>query len=145
MGQTRYGKDGTCPYWYSRRWPVGPQMVKEGLLIDYPVHLARRQSDVSSPLVVTNYEMMQHFDPTEFGGLVLDESSILKNQFGKMRSEIVDFAKHIPYKLAATATPAPNDLPELLNHASLPWHHVRERGLGPVLHTGWQHALRTGG
>ena len=97
---------------------VGPQMVKEGRLIDHHVELVRRQSDVSSPLAVTNYEMMQHFDPTAFGGLVLDESSILKNQFGKMRSEIVDFASHIPYKLAATATPAPNDLPELLNHAS---------------------------
>ena len=97
---------------------VGPQMVKEGRLIDYPVKLARRQSDVSGPVVVTNYEMMQHFTPQEFGGLVLDESSILKNQLGKMRGAIVDFASRIPYKLAATATPAPNDLPELLNHAS---------------------------
>ena len=97
---------------------VGPQMVQEGKLIDYPVQLARHQNDVSGPVAVTNYEMMQHFDPTAFGGLVLDESSILKNQFGKMRGEIIDFAKRIPYKLAATATPAPNDLPELLNHAS---------------------------
>ena len=97
---------------------VGPQMVKEGGLIDYPVHLARRQSDVGGPLVVTNYEMMQHFDPQAFGGLVLDESSILKNSLGKMRNEIVGFASRIPYRLAATATPAPNDLPELLNHAS---------------------------
>ena len=97
---------------------VGPQMVKEGGLIDYPVQLVRRQSDVAGPLVVTNYEMMQHFDPSAFGGLVLDESSILKNSLGKMRNEIVGFANRIPYRLAATATPAPNDLPELLNHAS---------------------------
>ena len=85
---------------------VGPQMVKEGGLIDYPVQLARRQSDVSGPLAATNYEMMQHFDPSAFGGLVLDESSILKNSLGKMRGEIVDFASRIPYKLAATATPS---------------------------------------
>ena len=97
---------------------VGPQMVKEGGLIDYPVQLVRRQSDVAGPLVVTNYEMMQHFDPSAFGGLVLDESSILKNSLGKMRNEIVGFANRIPFRLAATATPAPNDLPELLNHAS---------------------------
>ena len=97
---------------------VGPQMVKEGRLIDHPVQLARRQSDVTGSLAVTNYEMMPHFDPSAFGGLVLDESSILKNALGKMRGEIVDFASGIPYRLAATATPAPNDLPELLNHAS---------------------------
>lgn len=97
---------------------VGPQMVKEGRLIDYSVRLVRRQADVAGPVVVANYEMMQHFDPTEFGGLVLDESSILKNSFGKTRTEIISFASRIPYKLAATATPAPNDLPELLNHAS---------------------------
>ena len=97
---------------------VGSQMVEEGKRIDLPVSLARRQSDVNGDVSVVNYEMMPHFDPTAFGGLVLDESSILKNQFGKMRGAIIDFASQIPYRLAATATPAPNDLPELLNHAS---------------------------
>ena len=97
---------------------VGAQMVKEGKLVDMDVRLARSQADVKSSIAVTNYEMMSHFDSTQFGGLVLDESSILKNHLGKMRGDIVDFASRIPYKLAATATPAPNDLPELLNHAS---------------------------
>ena len=51
-------------------------------------------------------------------GFLVHNSSILKNQFGKMRGEIIDFAHAIPYRLAATATPAPNDLIEILNQAS---------------------------
>ena len=62
--------------------------------------------------------MLRHFDPAAFGGIVLDESSILKNMFGKVRREIIDFAAPIPFRLAATATPAPNDLIEVLNHAA---------------------------
>ena len=97
---------------------VGHQMVMEGDRIGMTVHQLRKPAEVPGPVHVTNYEMMQHFDPTEYGGLVLDESSILKNSLGKMRTAIIDFASQIPYRLAATATPAPNDLPELLNHAA---------------------------
>ena len=96
---------------------VGHQMVAEGKRIGVEVVQARSQSDVTGPVAVSNYEMMRHFDPAAFGGLVLDESGILKQQFGKMRAAITEFATRIPYRLAATATPAPNDLPELLNHA----------------------------
>src|SRR6185369_16194745 len=55
-------------------------------------------------------------DPRAFGGLVLDESSILKGD-GPLRKAITEFAAHVPYRLAATATPAPNDHMELGNHA----------------------------
>ena len=83
------------------------------------VEHARHQSDVNgAPVAVTNYEMMRHFDPARFGGLVLDESSILKNMFGKMRGDIIRFAAPFRFRLAATATPAPNDLIEILNHAA---------------------------
>lgn len=76
----------------------------------------REQSEVQPGINVTNYEQMKNFDPREFGGIVIDESSILKGD-GPMRKDIVDFAQHIPYRLAATATPAPNDHMELGNHA----------------------------
>ena len=49
---------------------------------------------------------------------MLDESSILKAQLGRTRTAIIEFAKAIPFRLAATATPAPNDLIEILNHAA---------------------------
>src|SRR6185436_6126551 len=49
--------------------------------------------------------------------IVLDESSILKAFGGVMRQEITAFGQQIPYRLCCTATPAPNDLVELTNHA----------------------------
>ena len=100
---------------------VGHQMVREGERIGMDVRQVRRQPDVPSgsvPAVVANYEMLRHFEPDAFGGLALDESGILKAHLGKVRTAIVEFASRIPYRLAATATPAPNDLPELLNHAA---------------------------
>jgi hypothetical protein len=68
-------------------------------------------------IVVTNYERLHHFRPDAYGGIVLDESSILKAFDGSTRKAITAFAKAIPYRLAATATPAPNDQIELTNHA----------------------------
>ena len=72
---------------------------REGERIGVSVEHARHQSDVNgAPVAVTNYEMMRHFDPERFGGLVLDESSsILKNMFGKMRGDIIRFAA--PFKI----------------------------------------------
>ena len=97
---------------------VGPQMAREAERIAVPVALCRTQADLGeAPVGITNYEMMHHFDAERFGGLVLDESSILKNMFGKVRLSLIEFAATIPYRLAATATPAPNDLIEILNHA----------------------------
>jgi len=69
------------------------------------------------PIVVTNYERLHYFNSGDFGGIVLDESSILKSFDGVTRKQITDFAKEIRFRLACTATPAPNDLLELSNHA----------------------------
>jgi hypothetical protein len=66
---------------------------------------------------IANYEIVDRFDPERFGGIVLDESSILKAIDGKTRMALTDFAASIPYRLCATATPAPNDHMELGNHA----------------------------
>lgn len=68
-------------------------------------------------ITITNYEKLHHFAPDQFSGLVLDESSILKSFDGKTRKAITAFSRHIPFRLACTATPAPNDLIELTNHA----------------------------
>ena len=66
---------------------------------------------------ITNYEMIEHFDAEAFGAVVLDESSILKALDGKTRRLLTDMFSNTPYRLACTATPAPNDLAEIGNHA----------------------------
>jgi hypothetical protein len=95
---------------------VAQQTQREGLKFDIPVTICREQSDVQPGVNVANYEMLKHFDPRAFSGIVLDESSILKGD-GPLRKAITEFAAHIPYRLACTATPAPNDHMELGNHA----------------------------
>ena len=72
---------------------------------------------IGSRIVVVNYEMMEHFAGIEWGGVVLDESSILKNFTGKTKQLLIESFKKTPFKLACTATPAPNDYLELGNHA----------------------------
>ena len=57
--------------------------------------------------------MLKNFDPSKYSGIVLDESSILKGMDGRMRKQITEFAKEIPYRLSCTATPSPNDYMEL--------------------------------
>ena len=96
---------------------VAKQTQREGAKFGIPVTVCRSQSDVRSGVNVANYEMLGHFDPDTFGGIVLDESSILKAFSGVARKELTVFAKGIPYRLCCTATPAPNDLIELTNHA----------------------------
>lgn len=66
---------------------------------------------------ITNYQKLHKFDPESFGGIVLDESSIVKHEEGKIRNTILESFKHTPFRLACTATPAPNDFMELGNHA----------------------------
>jgi len=62
---------------------------------------------------VTNYEKLHHFQPTDYAGVVCDESSILKNFSGKRKAEITEFMRQVPYRLLCTATAAPNDFVEL--------------------------------
>jgi len=65
---------------------------------------------------VANYEQIENIDCSKYSGVILDESSILKNFEGATRNRIIDTFQHTPYKLACTATPAPNDYMELGNH-----------------------------
>jgi hypothetical protein len=96
---------------------VGQQFVIEGDKFGIPVNLCRSGQDIKPGINVTNYERLHHYDSRDFGAIVLDESSILKSFDGKYRKTITDFAMEINYRLACTATPAPNDLIELTNHA----------------------------
>lgn len=66
---------------------------------------------------ITNYEQLKNIDTKKYKGVVLDESSILKNFTGKYKKLIIDTFKYTPYKLACTATPSPNDLNEIGNHS----------------------------
>lgn len=75
------------------------------------------QQDSNKPIVITNYHKLDHFDLSAFGGVVLDESSILKNQTGHYRTRLIRECYRVPFRLAATATPSPNDYMELGNHA----------------------------
>lgn len=95
---------------------VAQQTVREGEKFGIDVVYARKQADAGE-ITVTNYEMLQHFDPSEFTGIVLDESSILKAYDGKTRTEIIQAFERAPFRLACTATPSPNDMMELGNHA----------------------------
>lgn len=96
---------------------VSKQTKREGGKFGIEVNICRKQADVQQGINITNYEMLEHFDPSKFSGVVLDESSILKSFAGKLRNEIIDKFYHTPYKLACTATPAPNDFMELGNHS----------------------------
>lgn len=62
---------------------------------------------------ITNYEKLDHFNPSDYAGIVLDESSILKGQTGAYRKMLTEFAANIEYRLSCTATPSPNDFMEL--------------------------------
>lgn len=77
------------------------------------VTVCRTQADVKDGLNITNYEMVDHFDASEFIGVVLDESSILKGFTSKTTVEFTDKFYHTPYKLLCTATIAPNDTTEI--------------------------------
>ena len=68
-------------------------------------------------IYITNYDNLKNIVSADYSGVVLDESSILKNFDGDTKKMIVDIFSHIPYKLACTATPSPNDVMELCNHA----------------------------
>lgn len=96
---------------------VAGQTEREGARFGIEAKYARHQSDTDCRIVIANYEMLHNFDASAFTGIVLDESSILKSFDGKTRNQIIDAFAKTQFKLACTATPAPNDYMELGNHA----------------------------
>jgi len=97
---------------------VAAQTVREAAAIGITIKHAHEAEDAADAhLVITNYERLDRFTGLGWSGVVLDESSILKSYDGKFKQRLVEWAATVPYRLAATATPAPNDVDELLNHA----------------------------
>ena len=66
---------------------------------------------------ITNYEQLDNINVSQYSGVVLDESSILKGKDSKTKNKLLDLFKMTPYKLCCTATPSPNDHMELGNHS----------------------------
>lgn len=97
---------------------VCAQTVREAAKVGIVAKYVRSDADAVGPgMYVTNYEMLNRFDPAELDAVVLDEASILKNSTGKTRSAMIGHFRSVPYRLACTATPAPNDNEELTNQA----------------------------
>lgn len=96
---------------------VAGQMVREGSKFGIEARQIREQAEVGDGVMVANYERLAKLDPESFGAVVLDESSILKSYAGRTRAMIQDAFEATPFKMAATATPSPNDHTELGNHA----------------------------
>lgn len=97
---------------------VSKQTEREGKKFGIPITIASSDIDIrKSGIFVTNYEKLDHFDSTRFGGVVLDESSILKSFTGAIRNALIERYRGTSMKLACTATPAPNDFMELGNHS----------------------------
>lgn len=96
---------------------VANQTIAEAAKLDCKVRYCRHQSEVKKGITIANYEMLEHFEAKKFKGIVLDESSIIKHFEGKFRNAIITGFKDTPFRLACTATPAPNDHMELGNHA----------------------------
>ena len=96
---------------------VAGQMVREGQKFGIDARQIKDQSEVGTGVMVANYERLPKLDPASFGAVVLDESSILKSFAGRTRTLLQEAFADTPYKLAATATPSPNDHTELGNHA----------------------------
>jgi DNA modification methylase len=98
---------------------VAQQTVDESAKFGIHIQYCRHPSEIKdgTMIVITNYEMLDKFDPADFVGIVLDESSILKNSTGKTRALIIEMFQRTPYRLSCTATPSPNDHMELGNQA----------------------------
>lgn len=96
---------------------VAWQIVREAHKFGIDARQIRDQSEVGQGVMVANYERLPKLDPSAFGSVALDESSILKSFAGRTRNMLMDAFADTPYKLAATATPSPNDHMELGNHA----------------------------
>ena len=93
---------------------VAGQTIKEGAKFHIDVC---RYDGSNAPIQISNYEQLDNIDCSIFSGIVLDESSILKNFEGATKKLILDLFANTPYKLACTATPSPNDPMELGNHS----------------------------
>lgn len=105
---------------------VCEQTVRQAHTLGHEAKYVRSGDDITGPGIwVTNYEMVEHFDPEIIDAVVLDESSILKQSTGKTRNMLIAHFSEVPARLACSATPAPNDPEELTNQAEFLGHMKR--------------------
>lgn len=97
---------------------VAEQTVAEGARLGVGVRYAVDETEATRDgITITNYERLEKFDTGRYQAVVLDESSILKSFDGKTRTKLIETFRETPYRLCCTATPSPNDISELANHA----------------------------
>ncbi len=96
---------------------VAKQTIREAKKIGIIVNYIRSQEDKKDMINITNYEMIDSFS-SDWGTIILDESSILKSLSGITKKKLIEKFNKIPFKLCCTATPAPNDFIELGNHTA---------------------------
>ncbi len=92
---------------------VGSQMLREAEKFGIDAERSRDGRVNGSKVWITNYEQLEKFDPSQFGGAVGDESSAIKDFKSQTKGRVVEFMRQIPYRLLCTATAAPNDYWEL--------------------------------
>lgn len=91
---------------------VAAQTIEEGVKFGIEVNHYG-----SGNIQIVNYDQIDNLTAFQFAGIVLDESSILKNFSGETKKKILDLFAKTPFKLCCTATPSPNDDMEMCNHA----------------------------
>ena len=99
---------------------VSGQTIEEG--IKFNINVCRYDAacpphEKDADIFISNYEQLKNIKTDIFGCIILDESSILKNESGKYRNLLIETFKNTPYKFCFSATPSPNDPMELGNHA----------------------------
>lgn len=87
------------------------QTIEQG--VKFNINVQRLKGNIQ----IANYEQIDNIDCSKYGCIILDESSILKNESGKYRNLLIEKFKQTPYKFCFSATPSPNDPMELGNHA----------------------------
>lgn len=92
---------------------VAFQFIKEAEMMGIDDIEYSKDGRHTKKIVICNYERLHYFNESDFVGVICDESSILKNFDGKIKSQITSFVKKIPYRFLSTATPSPNDYIEL--------------------------------
>ena len=93
---------------------VNEQTIEEAKKLDLTV--TRFDIKDNERIKIANYENIERLNPIDYDTIILDESSILKSISSKTRERLIDFSQGIEYRLACTATPAPNDISEIANH-----------------------------
>lgn len=96
---------------------VAKQFEREAAKFGYDAHVIRDMTTVGNHINIVNYDRLDKIDPSVFGAVSMDEASILKSYTGRTSRALIEAFAHVPYRLCATATPAPNDHAELGSQA----------------------------